>query len=211
MATITATTPPASRPDFDVEISPRSLGYNLPQRVGRTMWLPMFALAAIAFPAALIVGSIRASKIHDHSATPDTLWALMHLSAGLMTIGFAAVFAAVSFAIARILGQFRNGGGDVQEAIGARVQTLRMPWTVKVFLGVMMMAMVTLVTAAILAFVFASQVHDNSASLKLAEDRDVVLEGIRRIGIALNLFAITFGLATIITVLRFQAVRTREL
>jgi hypothetical protein len=211
MATITAPTPPASHPEFDVEVSAQSRGYNLAQRVGRAMWLPMFAMAAMAFPAALIVGSIRSAKIHDQSAAPDTLWALAHVTSGLMTVGFAAVFAGVSFAIARILGQFRKGGGDVQEAVGARVKTLRMPWTVKVFLTVMMAATTILVVAAILAFVFAAQVHDTAASLKLAEDRDVILEAIRRIGIALDLFAIVFGLATIITVLRFQAVRIREL
>jgi hypothetical protein len=38
-----------------------------------------------------------------------------------------------------------------------------------------------------------------------------VLEGFRRFGVALYLFGIAFGLGTIITVLRFQAGRIREL
>jgi len=38
-----------------------------------------------------------------------------------------------------------------------------------------------------------------------------VLEGLRRFGVALYLFGITFGLGTIITVLRFQARRVRQL
>jgi hypothetical protein len=210
MATIAAKTPAATRRDFDIEVGTRSPGYNLPQKVGRLLWLPMFAMAAMAFPAALIVGAVRASKTSDH-ASPDTIMTLQHVTAGLMFIGFAAVFAAISFAIARILGQFRKGGGDVQEAAGRSVQTLKMPLTAKAFLAIMMIAMMTLLAAVVLHFVFAAQVHDNPASLKLAEDRFVVLEGIRRVGVAMYLFAITLGLATIIRVLRFQAVRIREL
>ncbi|MGI9597521.1 MAG: hypothetical protein ACR2QK_15255 [Acidimicrobiales bacterium] len=33
---------------------------------------------------------------------------------GLMFVGFLGIFAAISFAIARILGVFRNGGGEIQ-------------------------------------------------------------------------------------------------
>lgn len=211
MATIAEKTSTASRRDFDVEVSRRSLGYNVPQRVGRLLVLPMWAMALMAFPAALVLGSVRAAKIHNHSATPDTLLTLQHVTAGLMFIGFAAVFAAISFAIARILGQLRKGGGEVQEAVGHSVQTLKLPVTGKAFLGLMMMAMMTLLVAVVLHFVFATQVHNDPASLKLAEDRFVVLEGIRRVGVAMYLFAITLGLATIIHVLRFQAVRIREL
>jgi hypothetical protein len=58
-----------------------------------------------------------------------------------MAIGFAAVFAAISFAIARILGAFRKGGGDVQEAAGTEVRTLKMPLTAKLFIAVMAMGM----------------------------------------------------------------------
>jgi len=210
MATITATSPPAGRRDFHVEVGSRSPGYNLAQKAGRVLWLPMFAMALMAFPAALIVGAVRAGKISDQ-ASPDTIATLQHVTAGLMFIGFAAVFAAISFAIARILGQFRKGGGDVQEAVGASVQTLRMPLTAKAFIGLMMMAMMTILAAVVLHFVFAAQVNDNPASLKLAEDRFVVLEAVRRIGVAVYLFAILLGLATIIQVLRFQAVRVREL
>jgi hypothetical protein len=211
MATIAEKTSTTSRRDFDVEVSSRSLGYNLPQRVGRLLVLPMWAMAIMAFPGALVVGSVRSAKIHNGTATPDTLATLQHVTAGLMFLGFAAVFAAISFAIARILGQFRKGGGDVQEATGRGVQTLKMPLTAKAFLGLMMMAMMTLLVAVVLHFVFATQVHNNPASLKLAEDRFVLLEGIRRIGVAMYLFAIILGLGAIIHVLRFQAVRIREL
>jgi sorbitol-specific phosphotransferase system component IIC len=209
MATIAAKTPVQTVGQFDVETSDRSLGRNLPQRIGRRLVLPMLAMAVMAFPAALIVGIVRASKISD-GASPATVEELKHVGAGLMFLGFASVFAAISFAIARILGQFRTGG-EVQEAAGRIVQTLRMPLTAKLFLGLMAMAMMTLLAAVALHFAFAADITNTPASLKLAEQRFVVLEGIRRAGIATYLLAIVLGLASIIQVLRFQAIRLRQL
>lgn len=195
---------------FDVEISRRSRGYNLPQRVGRILWLPMLAMALMAFPAALVLGIIRADEISSGGSV-ETIETLRHVQAGAMFIGFAAVFAAVSFAIARILGQFRKGGGDLQEAAGVRVETLKMPATAKAFIGLMMMAMMALIAAVVGHFVFAADVTGSAASLELSEQRFTVLEGVRRVGVATYLVAITLGLAAIAQVLRFQTSRIREL
>jgi len=195
---------------FRVERSTRSLGFNLPQRVGRLLWLPMLLMAVMLFGAGIVLGIVRASEIADGGA-PDTIAALQHVQAGIMFLGFASVFAAISFAIARILGQFRAGGGEVQAAARRTVHTLEMPGTAKLFLGLMATAMMTLVVASALHLVFAADIESTPASLADAEDRFVVLEGVRRLGVALFLFAILLGLATIIRVLRFQAVRMREL
>ncbi len=199
-----------ARADFKVETSTRSLGYNLPQRMGRLLWFPMFLMALMFFGAGMALGIARANEISDGGAA-DTIVTLQHVQAGLMFLGFVSVFSAVSFAIARILGQFRAGGGEVQAAAGRTVQTLKMPGTAKVFLMLMLVAMMTIVVASILHFVFAADIENTPASLADAEDRFVVLEGVRRIGTAIFLFAILLGLATIIRVLRFQAVRMREL
>ncbi len=204
MATLTA------RANFKVETSARSLGYNLPQRVGRLLWFPMFLMALMFFGAGMVLGIVRANEISDGSAA-DTLATLQHVQAGVMFLGFASVFAAISFAIARILGQFRAGGGEVQAGARRTVQTLRMPGTAKLFLALMMMAMMTLVVASILHFVFAVDIDNTPGSLADAEDRFVVLEAVRRMGVAVYLLGILLGLATIIRVLRFQAVRMRRL
>ncbi|MEX2048320.1 MAG: hypothetical protein WEB90_01955 [Gemmatimonadota bacterium] len=204
MATVTA------RADFNVETSDRSLGYNLPQRLGRLLWLPMFLAALMFFGAGMALGVIRSGEISDAGAA-DTIAALQHLQAGFMFLGFASVFSAISFAIVRILGQFRAGGGDVQAAAKRTVQTLRMPLSAKVFLMLMMLAMATIVVASILHFVFAADIQNTPVSLAEGNDRFVVLEGVRRMGTAVFLFGILLGLATIIRVLRFQAIRVRRL
>ncbi len=196
--------------DFVIDTSTESLGLNKPQQIGGKLWLPMFAMSLMGFTAGIIVAVIRAAELSDNGIS-DTSEALKHLGAGFMFIGFAAVLAAVSFAIARILGVFRSGGGEVQETVGTTVHTLKMPVSAKVVLGGMMMAMMLILIPVILHFVFAADVSDTLASIEESEERFIVLEGIRRIGVALYLLAIAFGLATIIKVLRFQAIRIREL
>jgi uncharacterized membrane protein len=200
----------ASLRQFKVELSKHSLGYNLPQRLGRALWLPMFLMAAMAFPVGVVLGIVRADEISS-GGDPDTILALRDVGSGFMAIGFASVFGAISFAIARILGQFRAGGGRVQEAAGRRVETLRMPLTAKLFIALMAMAMMTLIGEAVLHFAFAADISNTESSLSLAEERFTVLDGIRKVGVAMYLAAISLGLASIIQVLRFQSIRVREL
>lgn len=195
---------------FKVEVTDKSPGYNAPQKMGRKLWAPMWMMAIMAFPVAFIIGAIRAGEIAG-GGSEATISSLLHVSAGIMFIGFAAVFAAISFAIARILGAFRKGGGEVQESLGANVVTLKMPPTARVFMLGMMMAMLTIVVASIGHFAWAASVSGEAVTVAAAEDAFVVLEAVRRIGVALYLAAITFGLATITKVLRFQAIRVREL
>lgn len=195
---------------FNTIASARSLGRNLPQRIGGLLWAPMLAMALMAFTVGFVLAAVRANEIADAGGA-DTIAQLQHVVAGFMFLGFAAVFAAIAFAIARILGEFRHGGGEVQEATGRTVQTLTMPLTAKAFIALMAMAMMTLLAAVILHFVFAADIEATASSLEDAEQRFVVLEGVRRVGVGVYLFSILLGLATIVQVLRFQSVRIREL
>ena len=196
---------------FDVEVSSQGLGYNKPQKMGNRLWAPMFAMAVMAFPVALILGFVRASTVADASTQADIEDAaqLGHLIAAFGFIGFLAVFAAISFAVARILGRFRKGGGDIQEATGSKVQTLKMPVTARAFIASMMMGMMVIGAAVVLHFVAASNV--GTWSIESVERWARVLEGFRRFGVGLYLFGIALGLGTIIHVLRFQSIRIRQL
>ena len=60
-------------------------------------------------------------------------------------------------------------------------------------------------------FVWAAQVSSGTVSVAAGEEAFIVLEAVRRLGVGLYLVAITFGLATIVKVLRFQSTRLREL
>ena len=187
----------------------------MPQNLGRMLWFPMWLMAAMGFGAGFVVAIIRANEVADLNGagvwSTETTAQLQHVGAGLMFIGFAAVFAAISFTIARILGEFRKGGGELQEATGRTVKVLKMPFTAKLFIGTMAMAMMALVIASILHFVFAADIDGTAASLQDAEQRFIVLEGIRRGGVVVYLLSFLLGLGTIIEVLRFQSIRIREL
>ncbi len=207
MATTTAKAPgvkpaPAGRKDFEAVVSRKALGRNLPQSMGRRLWAPMWAMAVMAFGVGIVLAIVR---------DVETIAALQHYTAGFMFLGFAAVLAAVSFAIARILGVFRVGGGQVQEASGVSVQTLKMPKSAKGMLLFMMMGMMAIVGAVILHFIIGATVPSSDpADIMRSGQWFDVLEGVRRIGVGMMLFGILLGLATIVKVIRFQAVRIRE-
>jgi hypothetical protein len=196
---------------FRSTVSDRALGLSFPQRIGTKLWLPMLVMALMAFPVGVILAAIRANEAATGGA-PDAIAALGHFVTAANFVGFASVFAAISFAITRILGEFRTGGGKIQEASGRRVKTLTMPATGRAFIGLMAMAMMTLVAAVVLHIVLGAAIAGDSAhALARSEQWAIWLEGARRFGVATYLLAIAFGLSTIITVLRFQAVRIREL
>jgi hypothetical protein len=206
-----STPPPESalrKDGFNVVGSVTSPGYNLPQRMARKLWLPMFAMAlmgwAIGFILAIVEAGTSRSEVND-------LQTLGHLVPAFMFVGFLGVFAAITFAIARILGAFRKGGGEVQETAGSSVQTLKMPGTAKAMLGFMMMGMMVMAVGVATNFIAAGS-FDGTTAADIIDSAQfgAAASGLRRLGVVAYLVGIAFGLATIIEVLRFQAVRIRE-
>lgn len=202
------TTHPVDRPDgFHTVESEHSLGYNIPQKAGRRLWLPTFLMALMGWTVGIILAIVEAAT--DRSDL-DTLQNLGHLIPAIMFIGFLGVFSAITFAIARILGEFRRGGGEVQETAGSEVPTLKMPGTAKAMLGFMMMGMMVMLAGIITNFVGAAAFTGVPADLVDSTATAAAASGLRRMGVALYLTGIAFGLGTIIEVLRFQAIRIRE-
>jgi hypothetical protein len=203
------------RTDFDVTVTTQALAPNLPQRVGTVLWAPMLVMALMAFPLALILAIARANLI-AHGGQPAIVAALGQYVPAAMFLGFASVFAAVSFAIARILGVLRTGGGRIQEAAGRSVHTLRMPFTAKAFIGLMAMAMMILLFTVVAHVMLAGRVAaavaagDTAAGVMMG-GWGIWLEGLRRFGAATYLFSIALGLATVFHVLGFQSTRIKEL
>jgi len=216
---MTTTTPTLIAPEHDVRPIDRSdgfhtvasdhtLGENVPQRVGNKLWLPMFAMAIMGCAVGIVLAIVEASTSRSEAETIQTLG---HLVPAFMFIGFLGVFSAITFAVARILGVLRRGGGEVQEVAHSEVQTLRMPGTAKAMLGFMMMGMMVMGAGIVTNFVGAVS-FDGLTAAELADSSAVAAaaSGLRRMGVGLYLTGIAFGLGTIIEVLRFQAIRIRE-
>ncbi len=195
--------------DFATDESKVSPGLNLPQTVGNKLWLPMFVMAVMAFVIGFGVHLAKTSAVAD-ATDPELIARLGHIATGINFIGFAAVFAAISFAIARILGEFRTGGGDIQVATGKSAMTLKMPAEGKGFILLMAMAMMIILAGVIGHFIVAAQVGGNIA-IEDSELWAIRLEAVRRLGVAIYLLSILLGLATIVRVLKFQSLRIREL
>ena len=207
-ATKTQTTPVSRTDKFHVVESSESLGYNLPQIMGRKLWFPMFALAIMGWAVGFVLAVVEAGT--DRSSVDD-LQTLSHLVPGFMFVGFLGVFTAITFAVARILGEFRKGGGEVQATAGSAVQTLKMPPTAKVMLAFMMMGMMVMAAGIITNFVAAGAFNGSDPADIIDSARyGAAGSGLRHLGVASYLTGIAFGLGTIIEVLRFQAGRLGE-
>lgn len=204
--------------EYTVTESDHALGLNLPQKMGTRLWIPMLLMAVMAFPIAFILGAVRANLEATGTSIQDaaTAAAMGQYTTAVMFLGFASAFAAIVFAIARILGALRTGGGQVQETSGRRVLTLVMPWTAKGMIVLMMMAMMMLLFAVVVHFILGVVVSDavldgNQGTIDTVTSWSTWIEGLRRLGATVYLVSISLGLATIIQVLRFQSSRIREL
>ena len=203
-------------------------GLTLPQTVGGRLWGPATVMGLLLVATAFALAATRSQMSVDLSEefTPvrkANLEVLGQLIPGFMFLGLGMIFAGISFAIARILGIFRTGGGVVQQGIGKGIKTPLRPVTVMIFLAGMMMAMMVLVFTFVGHIYAATQAHDawinatsagiagNEAALGRAETWGTWLEGLRRFAVGLYLASIAFGLATIIKAIGFLTMRMREL
>ena len=202
-------------------------GLTLPQTVGGRLWAPMAVMGVMLVATAFALAITRAQLSVDLSEefTPvrkANFETLGQLVPGFMFLGLGMIFAAISFAIARILGVFRTGGGVIQQGIGKGIKTPLMPATMKIFLAGMMMAMMILIFAFAGHIYAAVQAHGawisatgpsdpDAAFLGRAETWGTWLEALRRFAVGLYLVSIAFGLATIIKAIGFMTLRMKEL
>ena len=202
-------------------------GLTLPQTIGGRLWAPLAVMGIMLVATAFALAITRAQLSVDLSEefTPlrkANFETLGQLVPGFMFLGFALIFAAISLAIARILGVFRTGGGLVQQGIGKGIKTPVTPPTVTIFMAGMMMAMMILVFAFAGHIYAAVQAHGawinatgptapDAAFLGRAETWGTWLEALRRFGLGLYLVSIAFGLATIIKAVGFLTLRMKEL
>ncbi len=182
-----------------------------------------FAQAAKAFALAITRAQLAVNLSEEFTPVRKANFeTLGQLVPGFMFLGLAMIFAAISFAIVRILGVFRTGGGMVQQGIGKGIKTPVRPLTAMIFIAGMMMAMMILIFAFAGHIYAAVQAHGawinatapdapDAAFLGRADTWGTWLEALRRFGVGLYLVSIAFGLATIIKAIGFMTLRMKEL
>ena len=167
-------------------------------RMARTLWAPMIAMGAIALIVGLIVSFVWAGSIGTSTETPAAAW-----TQGLQFLGEGMLLSGIAFLLGSILAGLREGGGQVQESLGLTVQTLEMPTTAKVFVGLMMLGTMFAVLQFILYLVALGASNPAAWFAWLGPFRELAL--------GLILAGIVMALVTIGNVLGFQFDRVRTI
>lgn len=125
---------------------------------------------------------------------------------GVQFLGEGLLLSAISFFLGTILGAIRSGGGDVQQSLRVSVKTLQMPFTAKLFVGLMMVGLMIKI-AQFLLYARVASMNDAGTILIWS----TWLGPFREFGLGVLLSGIVLALATIAKALDFQFYRIREL
>ena len=192
--------------DVDTEFGPATVSTKTPARMqlhkmANTMWGPMLLMGVMSVFAGLFVSFVWAGNVGTDTGLDARAW-----TQGLQFLGEGFVLASISFLLASILSGLREGGGEVQEALGLPVMTLKMPPTAKAFVVLMMMGlMVEIVQFGLYIYITT---FDDVARYALWSSW---LGPFREFGLGLLLAGIILALATIATALGFQFSRIRDI
>lgn len=163
--------------------------------MAQRMWPPMLAMGAM-----LVVIGFFASLAWAGGSGAARAW-----TQGLQFLGEAMLLAGISFLLGSILAGLRNGGGDVQEALGVDVKTLKMPATAKAFVAFMMSGL----TLGVVQFIiYLTLIGADAAEFA---QTNVWLGPLREVSLGLLLVGVVLALATIAKALGFQFDRIVEL
>lgn len=179
-------------------LTERAPGLLPPQAMARIMWKPMILMGPMLVIAGLVLSFVNAG-----ADDPDTRQALTAWQDGFQFLGEAMLLAAISFLLGTILAGLREGGGEVQEALGVPVKILRMPTSAKAFLVLTFSGLMLGIAQFILSGI-AAYADDPATWLAWLGPLQELTLGMLLSGIVLALF-------TIGTVLGFQHWRIREI
>lgn len=177
-------------------------GFDMPA-LARRMWGPMLLMGIMAVGAAIIAGIVEATSTDATTIAEISTW-----KPGLSFLGIGLLLSAITFLLARVLGELRDGGTRVQEALGERPMILKRPWTGYAFPAAMMMGLMVLAFAAVMGFVQAGELTSDPA---LAADLGAWLSPLRFAGVALIFTGIALALLTVLRALGFQSDRIAEI
>ncbi len=167
-------------------------------RIAPRLWAPMLVMGVVLLLLGLILSFVQFGT--DDTADFRTISAWTQ---GLQFLGDALLLAGISFLLGSILGALRGGGGELQEALGLTVKTLKMPLSAMAFL-VLMAAGVMVSIAQLVLYIIAAYADDPTAWFAW-------LGTLRELGLGLLLLGIVMALYTIGTVLGAQFNRMREI
>jgi hypothetical protein len=165
------------------------------------MWFPMIVMGPMLVAAGVVTSFVWSNNIGTSTGIEASAW-----TQGLQFLGEGLVLAGISFLLGSILGSLREGGGDVQQALGLNATTLKMPATAKAFVALMATGlMIAMIQFGLYLYTLT---FDTAADVAIWW---AWLGPFRELGLALLLAGIVLALATIANVLGFQFSRIRSI
>ncbi|HEV8597077.1 MAG TPA: hypothetical protein VGR23_05085 [Candidatus Dormibacteraeota bacterium] len=177
-------------------------GFDIPA-MARKLWRPMLTMGLMTVAAGVIAGAVQATLDLPLHVSQVAAW-----DPGVLFLGIGFLLSAVTFLLATIVGELRDGGTSVQQALGAKALILKRPLTGKLFPPVMMMGLMTLIATLAIGFVQAAKLDSDPNG---AADIGAWIGPLRFAGVALLFTGVALALATIVRSLRFQAARIEQL
>jgi hypothetical protein len=195
--------------EVDTQYGEATVTRNVPDtlpihKMARTMWFPMVAMGPMFVIAGLVTSIVWGNNVGTSTGIGASGW-----TQGLQFLGEGLVLAGISFLLGSILGSLREGGAEVQKALGLNVITLKMPATAKAFIAFMVAGL--MVSMAQLGFYIYTVTGLNAESFADIAPWWAWMGPFRELGLALLLAGIVLALATIANVLGFQFSRIRSI
>jgi hypothetical protein len=180
---------------------PGTSGTDIPRplaihSMSKRMWVPMLAMGYMAVLAGLVLSFLWAG---DPASVALASW-----TQGLQFLGEGLLLAGISFLLGTILASLREGGGEVQAALGLSVKILNMPKTAKTFVALMALGVMVSMSQFVFYLAVANGVSNPAAWFAW-------LGPLREVGLGLILSGIVMALVTIGNVLGFQSDRITEI
>ncbi|MFP3883199.1 MAG: hypothetical protein ACLFRT_14655 [Actinomycetota bacterium] len=164
-------------------------------KMAKKMFRPMLAMGLMLVIVGLLVSFVWAGS---PSSTAASAW-----TQGLQFLGEAMLLSGISFLLGTILWAIRTAGGEVQEGLGAKVNTPKMPGAAKGFVVIMMIGLM----AGIVQFIgYVAVAGSADPSVAFAW-----LGPLREVALGLILLGITLALVAIGNVLGYQFHRVQQL
>lgn len=214
--------------------------------IAQKMWRPMFAMGAMVLAAGIVLGIISSVRADDYFGLSASVIQAAPAGGGIVSdrafyetvtngflppvlfLGLGFLLSGVTFLLATILGTLRDGGREIQRAVGGSSVDLVKPLTAKLFPPVMMMGLMVLIAAVVVGVVVgvdqnsywqhaSSQVANGPQTAGLASELSDIqstrawLQPLNFAGMGLILAGIVLALTTIVRALRFQAGRVVQL
>lgn len=164
-------------------------------KMAKKLFRPMVAMGLMAVMIGLVVSFVAAGSVPNTSALA---W-----MQGLQFLGEGMLLSGISFLLGTILWAIRTAGGEVQESLGVKVYTPKMPGVAKAFVALMMLGLMVSI-AQFIGYVVVAGSADPAAAFAW-------LGPFREFGLGLILAGITLALVAIGNVLGFQFWRVENL